>query len=410
MNKMANDWAAKRQEVLAASTSDFGELVRLAGLDPTLHLRFADWSGVDFRGSDLRDFDFTGSSLVGCDFTGALIEGARFDQAEIDRVGCDPTSRTDLRRAQEWEAFASKWARARPRLKDNHLYTGSVFQDAPFAPEMVMVPGGGFVMGESELDHMKFSDSRVQGVDRTEVRNLSAFAVSRFVVTWDEWKSFIQSGGRDAFGDLDRADGRWRFDAESHKEARGEWTVEDLASGRMPATNLTWHDAKAYVAWLSHRTAKPYRLLTHIEWEYVARAGTRTTYWWGDTITTGLANYNPAYRDPSSLSEEETMHPIKNRVRRDVVPVDRYAPNPWGLYQVHGNVWEWCEGWQIPEEQTWDKDNPHFSIDPALMVAPVRGGAFHSGAGHCRAAALMMEFGVQHSRSVGFRVGRNLAW
>jgi formylglycine-generating enzyme required for sulfatase activity len=284
-----------------------------------------------------------------------------------------------------------------------------VFQDSPFAPEMVVVPGGGFVMGESDLDHMKFSDSKVQGVDLTEVRNVSAFAVTRFAVTWDEWKCFIHDGGRDAFGEHDGAGGRWRFGAESHKEARGDWTEEDLAGGNMPATNLTWHDTKAYVAWLSNKTAKPYRLLSHIEWEYVARAGMTTTYWWGDTITTDRANYNPTYRDPSSLSEEEVTHLINNRVRRGVAPVDSYAPNPWGLYQVHGNVWEWCEGWQIPEEHTWDKDNPHFSIDPAMMLAPVRGGAYYSGAGHCRAAALMMQLGLEHNPSIGFRVARNLA-
>ena len=99
----------------------------------------------------------------------------------------------------------------------------------------------------------------------------------------------------------------------------------------MPATNLSWHDAKAYVAWLSNKTAKPYRLLTHTEWEYAARAKARTAYWWGDTITPGLANYDPIYREPSSLSQEQLTHLINNPRQRSVVPVDRYAPNLWGL-------------------------------------------------------------------------------
>ena len=162
-----------------------------------------DWSGVDFSGSDLRGFDFTGSSLVGCDFEGALIEGAWLDQAEIDRVGCDQSKRTDLRQAKDWEGFAQKWQRRR-RLKDDHLHVGSVFQDAPYAPEMVVVPGGSSLLGETDFDRMKFSGSEVHGTELKEA-SVSQFAVSRFVVTWDEWKYFIRSGGRDAFAEHDAA-------------------------------------------------------------------------------------------------------------------------------------------------------------------------------------------------------------
>ena len=87
----------------------------------------------------------------------------------------------------------------------------------------------------------------------------------------------------------------------------------------MPAVNLTWHDAKAYVAWLSHRTGKTYRLTTSVEWEYVARAGTNTPYWWGPNITRDLANYDPLFD-------------IENNPSRDnlAVPVDRYVPKSLG--------------------------------------------------------------------------------
>lgn len=76
----------REQAVDAAETDDFAELIGIARLDPKKHLRFADWSDVDFSGSDLRGFDFTGARLIGCNFTGARIEGARFDQALIDEV------------------------------------------------------------------------------------------------------------------------------------------------------------------------------------------------------------------------------------------------------------------------------------------------------------------------------------
>ena len=94
---------AREQAVDAAETDDFAELIRIAGLDPKKHLRFADWSGVDFSGSDLRGFDFTGARLIGCNFKGARIEGARFDQALIDEVRPGAkldSSRTNLRAAR----------------------------------------------------------------------------------------------------------------------------------------------------------------------------------------------------------------------------------------------------------------------------------------------------------------------
>jgi formylglycine-generating enzyme required for sulfatase activity len=407
-NEKTGIWLQAMQKVLAADTDDFVELLRLTGLDPQRHLRLSDWSGVDFTGADLRGFDFSGANLVGCSFNGALIEGAHFDQAEIDQALSDRDKRTDLRRAKDWEEFVTRWKGADPLASDSHLSPSSVFQDAPFAPEMVVVPAGWFVMGETAEDHETFSDSRVRGLDQQGIGGIPSFAVSRFVVTRSEWKAFIRDGGRDRFADQDGARGRWKTGAENADEARGAWTDEDLEPWNMPAVGMTWHDAKAYVAWLSAKTGKPYRLLLHVEWEYVARAGTTTTYWWGDTITPGLANYDPAYRDLTSVSSEELTAIINRGPRRGLAPVDRYAPNPWGLYQVHGNVWEWCEGWPIPEEQTWRKDSPEFSIDPAMMVAPVRGGAFFGGPAHCRAPAFYMEFGLQHAGSIGLRVARDL--
>ena len=412
-------WLEAMQKVLAADTEDFIELLRLTGLDPQRHLRLSDWSGIDFSGADLRGFDFTAANLVGCSFDGALIEGARFDEAEIDRAGYEREKRTNLRRAKDWETFVATWKRADTLPPDSHLSVSTVFQDAPFAPEMVVVPAGWFVMGETPEDRERFSADQneirgtppfhvVDGIDQQGISGIPSFAVSRFVVTRSEWKSFIRDGGRDKFADQDGTRGRWKTGAKSAGDARHKWTDEDLEPWDMPATSMTWHDAKAYVAWLTAKTGKSYRLLNTVEWEYVARAGTTTTYWWGEEIQSGLANYNPLYRDLRTMSEEEKIAIINHPSTRGVVPVDRYAPNPWGLYQVHGNVWEWCEGWQIPEVQTRDKDNPEYSIDPAMMVAPLRGGAFYNSAAHCRAAALSMQLGIGTNEVCGFRVARDL--
>ena len=121
-------------------------------MDPKKHLRFADWSDVDFSGSDLRGFDFTGARLIGCNFTGARIEGARFDQALIDEVR--PARKTRIRphRSAGRERLGKRlqnWKRAEKPAPE-HLPPGAVFQDAPFAPEMVVIPPGQFWMGSKD--------------------------------------------------------------------------------------------------------------------------------------------------------------------------------------------------------------------------------------------------------------------
>ena len=98
---------------------------------------------------------------------------------------------------------------------------------------------------------------------------------------------------------------------------------------------MSWDDAKAYVKWLSKKTGKDYRLLSEAEREYVARAGTTTPFWWGSSITPEQANYDGNYT--------YTGRRPKGEYRQKTLPVKSFQPNPWGLYQVHGNVWEWVE-------------------------------------------------------------------
>ena len=98
---------------------------------------------------------------------------------------------------------------------------------------------------------------------------------------------------------------------------------------------VSWEDAKAFAAWLSSQSGRDYRLLTEAEWEYAARAGTTTPFWWGSTINPAQANYdgNCVYEGGGA----------KGEYRKQTVAVGKFAANPWGLYQVHGNVWERCE-------------------------------------------------------------------
>ena len=160
------------------------------------------------------------------------------------------------------------------------------------------------------------------------------FAIGRFTVTFSEW-------------DAAQAHPEWREQAkiEPRKANDHGW-----GRGKQPAIDVSWNDAKAYCAWLSGVTGKSYYLPHEWDWERACRAGSRTKYWWGDQISAERANFAPSKR---------------------LMPVDSFEPNPWGLYQVHGNVREWCEdvylgAWPAP---------PGSPSRPPVRV--VRGGAYN---------------------------------
>ena len=95
-----------------------------------------------------------------------------------------------------------------------------------------------------------------------------------------------------------------------------------------------WDQVTEYAQWLAEQTGRPCRLPSEAEWEYAARAGTTTPFWWGESITTDRANYHGNYT---------YVDGAKGDYREKTLPVDAFEPNPWRLYQVHGNVWEWAQ-------------------------------------------------------------------
>ena len=186
--------------------------------------------------------------------------------------------------------------------------SGAYFKDCPDCPEMVVVPADRFTMGspKTEADHQ--SNEEPQHV----VTFAKPFAVGRFAVTFGEWDACVAGG---------RCGGR--------KPNDFGW-----GRGKQPVVDVSWDDAKAYVKWLSGKTGKDYRLLSEAEREYVTRAGTTTAFWWDNSISTRQANYDGNYTYNGSQ---------KGEYRQKTLPVKSFDPNPWGLYQVHGNVWEWVE-------------------------------------------------------------------
>ena len=178
-------------------------------------------------------------------------------------------------------------------------------------PEMVVIPGGSFRMGCLNDD----GDCWIDEFPVHEVTFDEPFAVGKYEVTFDDYDRFMRATGRKVERET------WWSAGEAYDEGAGR--------GSRPVINVTWGHAKAYVDWLSSETGADYRLLSESEWEYAARAGTETKFSWGNDIGTNRANCsNDSCRDQWHLT----------------APVGSFAPNPWGLHDVHGNVSEWVEG------------------------------------------------------------------
>jgi formylglycine-generating enzyme required for sulfatase activity len=253
------------------------------------------------------------------------------------------------------------------------LKPNDTFKECAACPEMVVVPAGSFMMGAPQDEDGRYDDEGPQH----RVTFARQFAVGRFAVTFDEWDACVADGGCDGYRPDDRKWGR----------------------GRRPVINVSWKDAKNYVAWLSRKTGKTYRLPSEAEREYVARAGTTTPFWWGSSISTSQANYDGNFTYGGGQ---------KGEWRQKTVPVDSFAPNPWGLYQVHGNVWEWTEDCRNRSYAGAPEDGSAWkSGDCNIRV--LRGGTWRSRPRSLRAAIRDESLAGLGSHLLGFRVGRTLA-
>lgn len=163
-------------------------------------------------------------------------------------------------------------------------------------------------MGSPTSEPQRDSDEGPQH----QVRIGYALAVGKYEVTFAEWDACAAAGGCGGYRPDDRGWGR----------------------GNRPVINVSWDDTQRYLRWLTSRTGKRYRLLSEAEWEYAARAGTTTPFAFGATISPNQANYvgTSAYAGgPNGIHRGQT------------VVVGSFRPNAWGLYDMHGNVWEWVE-------------------------------------------------------------------
>lgn len=264
---------------------------------------------------------------------------------------------------------------------------GQSFKDCPDCPEMVVIPAGGFTMGARPDEEVA-----TEREDRIRVNIARPFAVGRFAVTRGEFAAFVAATGHNTDG------GCYRL-SERKLNADRNWGSPGFAQyDRHPVVCINWNDAKAYAAWMSSLTGKNYRLLSEAEREYVTRAGSTGPFWWGAAISTDQANYNGNIIYAGGA---------KGEWRQATVSVDRFSANPWGLYNVHGNVWEWTEDcWNEKNAQNPGDGTARTTGDCSLRV--VRGAAFNNAPHTLRAARRERDALGNRVDTFGFRVARTL--
>jgi formylglycine-generating enzyme required for sulfatase activity len=239
----------------------------------------------------------------------------------------------------------------------------TILQDCPTCPKLISVQPGSFIMGDDHGYKYEYPAHEVT-IDYP-------FALGQFEITFDEWEACAQERGCKPTPD----DHGW-------------------GKGRYPIINLTYKDIQDYLTWISKKTKQTYRLPSEAEWEYAARAGTKTAYWWGDDVGVNNANCRTCGSKWSGIGS---------------APVGSFKANPWGFYDMNGNAWEWVA-------DCW---SPHY-INAPTNGAPrldgnckepiMRGGSWYYFPKLSRAAYRYKNGVNVFSYNVSFRILRELSY
>ncbi|MEL6324613.1 MAG: SUMF1/EgtB/PvdO family nonheme iron enzyme, partial [Pseudomonadota bacterium] len=251
------------------------------------------------------------------------------------------------------------------------------FRDCEACPQMVVIEAGTYVMG-SPPDEVGRNNMQEKPSPPIAI---ASFAIGAYEVTWGEWRACVAGGG------CEDADIRNRS--------------AQIPRDDKPVTHVSHNDALAFVAWLNStlpETRAKYRLPSEAEWEYAARAGTRTPFNTGPTISGTQANYNSERR----YADEEKVDYLRRTTR-----VGSYPPSDWGLYDVHGNVWEWVADCSFVDYRDKPEDgSPQIWDDCQQMVK--RGGSWRLVPRYVRTAVRDYDVSTHYDDDTGFRLARTL--
>ena len=244
---------------------------------------------------------------------------------------------------------------------DKHLFVDEISDAAVLEIEMVKLSGGSFLMG-SESRYAGFNNDNERPVHRVSIK---PFAVGKYEVLGFQYRAF---------------------------ETATDYSGAEYHGDKAPVTNVSWHDAQAYIEWLNGRTGLKYRLPTEAEWEYAARAGSTTAFHFGDdeSLLSRYANYGGRNSGP--------------------IKAGSFRPNAWGISDMLGNVWEWVEDcWHRNYESAPSDGRAWVSgCDEADVGAVVRGGSWNLADGNLRSANRDWSDRAFRDNSSGFRLAQDL--
>jgi formylglycine-generating enzyme required for sulfatase activity len=227
--------------------------------------------------------------------------------------------------------------------------------------EMVKIPGGRFLMGSPETEAERDQDEGPQ-----HYVNVPEFLMGKYTVTQAQWQAVMGN---------------------NPSQFKGK---------NRPVENVSWNDATKFCQKLSKKTGRDYRLPSEAEWEYACRAGTTTPFYFGETITPELVNYN---------GNETYGNVPKGKRRGETTDVGIFPPNSFGLYDMHGNVSEWCQ-------DIWHSNYDGAPVDGSAWVnggnssrRVLRGGSWYSNPRSCRSAYRLIFYSVgANDYLFGFRL------
>ena len=261
---------------------------------------------------------------------------------------------------------ANIWPYLKPQPGDSFRECSPRQQNQDYCPDMVIVPAGSFMMGSPATEKDRHDN---EGPPH-RVTIPAPFAVSKYELTFDEWDTCVTRGGC------------------ASRPSDAGW-----GRGQRPVIYVSWNDAQQYVTWLSKMTGEQYRLLTEAEYEYAARAGTQSSFPWGDAVGKDNAN---------------CLGCASKWDNRETAPVGSFAANAFGLYDMVGNVWEWVEDCYHSDYHGAPKDGSGWTTGTCDNRV-VRGGPFDLSPGHVRSAHRAYSSPKSGNLNVGLRVARTLS-